>query len=155
MRQESVSSEISLSDESKDQKSNPRRFKGDPRSGQKKTKTFRNMNGYRVSGRSYRSKRPEQVAGVLRSLFNSPKLRDKFAKYSFVTLWGEIVGGRICQHATPLKVHKGVLYVQVSSPIWAQELAFLKDSILLRLSKNVPDGTPAVNDLRFVVSENL
>ncbi|MGA1191592.1 MAG: DciA family protein [Bdellovibrionota bacterium] len=82
------------------------------------------------------------------------KLRDRFSRYSFVTHWAEIVGEHIAQHAKPLKVVRGELYVKVSNPIWAQELAMLKETLLIRLEK-VSSSTAPIHDIRFVVSSEL
>ncbi|NBW40417.1 DUF721 domain-containing protein [bacterium] len=113
--------------------------------------SHRNLGGYRLRSLSARKKPPAKVDAVLRSVFSSPKLRDRFSQYAFVTHWPEIVGERISQHAKPLKVVRGELFVKVSNPIWAQELAFLKETLLKRIAKITSSGAP-INDIRFVVS---
>lgn len=116
--------------------------------------SHRNWRGYRLRNASVRAKSPAKVDAVLRSVFSSPKLRDRFSRYSFVTHWPEIVGEHIAQHAKPLKVIRGELYVKVSNPIWAQELAMLKETLLIRLEK-VSSNTAPIHDIRFVVSSEL
>ncbi len=120
----------------------------------------RNWKGYRLKPTNWRGKSPDKVNSILRKVLAKPHLRDKLSRYSFVTYWHEIVGARIAQHAKPLKVVRGVLYIQVQNPIWAQELGFLKDSIIERLKNFTPSNADhslrnTITDLRFVVVDQF
>lgn len=115
---------------------------------------FRNWGGYRLRGKRARDREPARVDSVLRSLLSRPRYHEKLSKYSFVTNWHDIVGARVAQHAKPLKVVRGELYIQVANPIWAQELAFYKPAILSRLKKHASSDL-TITDLRFVVTDNL
>lgn len=48
-------------------------------------------------------------------------------------LWQQIVGPRIAARTQPKRLENGVLMIGASSPVWAQELAFLSDEITARL----------------------
>lgn len=114
----------------------------------------RNWSGYRLQNRRKRDRDPSKIDSVLRTVFSNPKFHDRLARYSFVTHWHEIVGARIAQHARPLKVVRGMLYVQVENPIWAQELVFFKETMITRLKEYVKSDIQ-INDIRFVVTDNL
>lgn len=116
-----------------------------------KAKKFTNSSGYRHRKPSWRNREPDMASSVLDKVFNSPHLKAKLAKYAFVTKWHEIVGAKIAQHAKPLKLYGTILYVEVESPIWAQELGFLKNVILGRL-KEISPVNSAVSDIRFIVA---
>ena len=116
----------------------------------KRKLTQRNWGGYRVKKENWRLKTPQGVDSVLKRLFSKPSMQAKFSKYAFVSHWYEIVGKDIAEHAKPLKLANKILYIQVDSPLWAQELGFLKDEILDRLKSYATDDQ-ALNDVRFIV----
>jgi hypothetical protein len=117
----------------------------------KKSK-FKSSNGYRVSKPGWRGRSPDKAASILEQVFNKPELRARLAQYSFVTKWHDVVGDKIAKHARPLRLQGNVLYVQVASPIWAQELSLLKGVIISRLKK-LGLAEHSIQDLRFVVSD--
>lgn len=51
-------------------------------------------------------------------------------------VWEGAVGTRIARRAEPVRLHKGVLYVRVSSSAWANELALLAGDILCQLGES-------------------
>ena len=118
------------------------------------TGAHRNWKGYRLRGSRRRDRDPAKIDAILRAVFSNSKLQDRLSRYSFVTHWHEIVGSRIAQHARPLKVVRGELYVQVENPIWAQELCFFKDTLLSRLQGFVPNDL-TIREIRFVIAEQL
>jgi hypothetical protein len=65
--------------------------------------------------------------------------------------WREVVGDRIARHARPGRLSRGVLTVQVSSSVWAQELSLLSDELRARLR----NGGVAVTSLRFAVTTGV
>jgi predicted nucleic acid-binding Zn ribbon protein len=46
------------------------------------------------------------------------------------------------------KIEKGVLYVKVDSPVWRNELVFMKSDIISRLNKAL--SKPVVKDIKFI-----
>ncbi len=124
----------------------------------KKSK-FKSSNGYRVSKPRWRGRSLDKAASILEQVFKKPELRARLAQYSFVTKWHDIVGGKIAKHARPLRLQGDILYVQVESPIWAQELSLLKGVIINRLKKQgITDSSysgQSIKDLRFIVSDTF
>ncbi|OCQ98291.1 RNA-binding protein [Nostoc sp. MBR 210] len=60
--------------------------------------------------------------------------------------WAEVVGAVAAKHTQPIMIQRDVLRVATSSAAWAQNLAFKRQIILLRLNPNLP--APLV-DIRF------
>ncbi len=61
--------------------------------------------------------------------------------------WEEAVGSRVARRTQPLRLERGVLYVQVANAAWSNELSLLTDDILAQLTER---GL-AVESLRFSV----
>ncbi|NUP53278.1 MAG: DUF721 domain-containing protein [Catenulispora sp.] len=49
--------------------------------------------------------------------------------------WGEIVGGHIAAHCTPVEFNDGVLTVRTDSTAWATELRLMAPQLLARLNE--------------------
>lgn len=62
-------------------------------------------------------------------------------------LWAEVVTEEISRQTEAIKVKNRVLYVNTKSPVWAQELNFLKKEIIDKI--NAMAGLEAVKDIRF------
>lgn len=62
-------------------------------------------------------------------------------------VWDGSVGERIALAARPRRLKDGILTVDVSSPVWAQELALLAPTIVEALNADL--GRETVRELRF------
>jgi len=49
--------------------------------------------------------------------------------------WDEAVGEQVAQHVRPLKLDRGVLWVEVDDPAWATQVKFLAPTIISRLAE--------------------
>ena len=67
-----------------------------------------------------------------------------------VTLWGEVVDAGIARNTEAVKITNHTLYVATSSSAWAQELSFLKKTIIARLNDKA--GEEAIRDIKFRAS---
>lgn len=65
-------------------------------------------------------------------------------------LWTEVVGEAIAERAHPRFLRQGVLFVEVSSSAWANELNLLKPKLLQKLEAKLGKGV--VRDLRYQVA---
>jgi len=72
--------------------------------------------------------------------FADPGLRD---------IWIKAVGPSIAAHSQAVSIKRNILFVKVTSPLWMQQLHFLKGEILERL-KDLLNGPP-LRDIRFSV----
>jgi len=66
-----------------------------------------------------------------------------------VALWPQIAGERIAAHTRALDVDGKTLLVEVDSPTWMTELAFLKGTMLKAICRRVGGGL--VTDVRFLL----
>ncbi|MEA3493255.1 MAG: DUF721 domain-containing protein [Candidatus Margulisiibacteriota bacterium] len=66
---------------------------------------------------------------------------------SYLSLWEEIIGQRISKNAVAVKISNRILYVNTSSPTWAQELTFLKGDIIGKFNDRA--GKSIISDIRF------
>ncbi len=71
------------------------------------------------------------------------------SRYRAYELWNSVVGQRIARHAEVLNIQGGILTVKTSSPVWAQELSFMKHELLRKLNAALPCA--GFQDLHFVV----
>ena len=67
-----------------------------------------------------------------------------------VTLWGEVVDAKIARNTEAVKITGHTLYVSTSSSAWAQELSFLKKTIIARFNDRA--GEEAIRDIKFKAS---
>jgi len=49
--------------------------------------------------------------------------------------WSQIVGEQVARHATPVKLDRGRLHVDVDDPAWATHVKFLERDICSRVSQ--------------------
>jgi len=85
----------------------------------------------------------ELVAGLLAGLGLADRLKERAA----LERWPEVVGPEIAARSRALRIRDGVLYVQVTSAAWSQELRFLKARIIAGFDAAL--GAGLVKDIRF------
>lgn len=61
--------------------------------------------------------------------------------------WLDLVGNEVALHCQPVKLKKGILYIEVTSPVWAHRLSLTKLQIKEKLNPLIK-----VSDLRFQLS---
>lgn len=66
---------------------------------------------------------------------------------SYLSLWQEIVDERIGKNTEAVKLNNHILFVSTSTPVWAQELSFLKTEMIKKF--NARAGEEAIKDIRF------
>jgi predicted nucleic acid-binding Zn ribbon protein len=67
-------------------------------------------------------------------------------------VWDDVVGETIAKNARPSWIKDGRLRVDVTNPIWLQELAFVKENIRGRLNERL--GREAVKRIEFRLGTN-
>lgn len=68
-------------------------------------------------------------------------------------VWIKAVGSRIANQTSPERLHKGSLFVKVSSPVWMQQLHFLKEEMIEKINRQMDDHS--VRDIFFSIGEVL
>ena len=64
-----------------------------------------------------------------------------------VGLWGQVVDERVSRQTEAVKIANRTLFVSTSSPVWAQELSFLKPALIARFNELA--GSDVICDIRF------
>ena len=84
---------------------------------------------------------------ILSGLFTSGKLPFNPEDAKIWEVWEGVVGSAISEHARPSWIKRGVLRVEVSDPIWCQELQYSGNEIRRRLNQSL--GRNAVESIEF------
>ena len=74
-------------------------------------------------------------------------------EYLALILWSEIVGEQVARITAVQSVRDGVLYVDVESSVWAQELHFYVPDLISRLNSHV--GPNVIRDIHFRIKATL
>lgn len=90
---------------------------------------------------------PKTVGEVIDSIVTRLGIRRRLKQAQVVERWDAIVGERIARETKPERVAGNTLFVAASSPVWAQELEFLKREILAKIRDEMGKGVVA--DIRF------
>lgn len=75
--------------------------------------------------------------------------KEKVKEYALWKTWGKLVGSQIAEHCRPDRLKDGTLFLKVDSPVWAQQLQFMKSMIIEKANDFM--GSCIVKDLRFQV----
>lgn len=89
----------------------------------------------------------ESVGEVIESMITRLGIKQRLKRAQIVEEWGRIVGGKIAQETRAERVRGSTLFVSTSSPVWAQELEFMKPEILKKIREELGKGV--VTDIRF------
>jgi len=91
--------------------------------------------------------RAKPIGNVFAQLFRELGIDKAIQQNMAVTRWGEIVGERISQISVAEKIESGVLFVKVSSPVWRNELVFMKSNLINSLNEALEKNI--VKDIKF------
>jgi predicted nucleic acid-binding Zn ribbon protein len=76
----------------------------------------------------------DAIGEVLEKSLSRLDLSRRLDEYGVWPIWREVVGETIARNAQPEKIRNGTLFVKVSSPVWMQELQFMKEMIAEKLN---------------------
>src|SRR5512133_492900 len=89
----------------------------------------------------------EAIADILKTMSRRSK---KFAEVAhFATLlriWKTVAGTTIAQSAEVADYRQGIIYLEVTSSVWAQQLHFYKPTIIEKIKELAPEIW--INDIR-------
>lgn len=91
----------------------------------------------------------ESVGNVLEQSLKRLDLIGRLGEYAVWPIWNDVVGPVIARNAQPEKIRHGTLFVKVSSPVWMQQLQFMKDMIAGKLNHRLNEET--VKNIFFMV----
>ena len=90
----------------------------------------------------------ERIGGPLDELLNALNLRDAMAGWQAVELWEAVVGPRVAAHAKAVSFRDGVVFVEVDTAAWMNELAYLRRKITADLNARL--GRERVTEIRLL-----
>lgn len=90
---------------------------------------------------------PEKLGSILENILSERGYHTICKEYEVVSRWKEIVGERISEVTECSRVEDGILYVNVSTAPWRQEMVFLKQEILKQIKKVT--GCDTIKDIIF------
>lgn len=79
----------------------------------------------------------ERVGEVLDLSLKRLDLTPRLDEYRVWPIWNEVVGKVIANNAQPEKIRNGTLFVKVTSPVWMQQLQFMKELIADKLNQRL------------------
>jgi hypothetical protein len=91
----------------------------------------------------------EPLAVVLDKSLKRLELSSRLDEYGVWPIWNEVVGKPIARNAQPEKIRNGTLFVKVTSPVWMQQLQFMKEMIAEKLNQRL--RAEVVKNIFFVV----
>lgn len=93
----------------------------------------------------------ESLGEVLDTSLKRLDLTQRLDPYGVWLIWNEVVGNTIARNAQPEKIRNGTLFVKVSSPVWMQQLQFMKEMIADKLNQRLK--SEVVKSLFFMVGK--
>ncbi|MCF7826874.1 MAG: DUF721 domain-containing protein [Candidatus Marinimicrobia bacterium] len=87
------------------------------------------------------------IGNVFTQLFRDLGIEKAIQQNMAVSRWAEIVGERIAQISEAERIENGVLIVKVSSPVWRNELVFMKTSLINSVNEAL--AKTVVKDIKF------
>jgi predicted nucleic acid-binding Zn ribbon protein len=79
----------------------------------------------------------EALGSVLGDVLRGLGLDRRMREFRAVEVWNGIVGETIAQNTRPVGIRDGVLFVEVASSVWMQELVLLRGDIAARLNEEL------------------
>jgi len=76
----------------------------------------------------------ERLGELLDQSLRRLDLGQQIQAYGIWPIWNEVVGAPVARNAQPEKIRNGTLFVKVSSPVWMQQLQFMKDLIAEKIN---------------------
>src|SRR5262245_25686116 len=92
---------------------------------------------HRRGGRGHRDRQRgelEPVGALLAGVLRRLGLDRRLAEWRAVEAWPQVVGPAVAAQARAVAVRDGVLFVDVASNVWMQELGLLRENIAERLN---------------------
>jgi predicted nucleic acid-binding Zn ribbon protein len=93
----------------------------------------------------------ERLGQVLHKSLKRLELSTRLDEYGVWPIWNDVVGPTIARNAQPEKIRNGTLFIKVTSPVWMQQLQYMKEMIAEKLNQRLK--TNIVRNIFFVVGQ--
>ena len=91
----------------------------------------------------------ERIGDVLEKSLKRFAPTMRLDEYGVWPVWNDVVGKAIARNAQPEKIRNGTLFVKVASPVWMQQLQYMKEMIAEKLNTRLK--SEVVKNIFFVV----
>lgn len=91
----------------------------------------------------------ERLGDVLSMSLKRLQLGQRLDEYGVWPIWNDVVGVPIARNAQPEKIRNGTLFVKVASPVWMQQLQYMKIMIVERINQRLK--ADIVKNIFFIV----
>ena len=109
------------------------------------------MASARLTGMAKTDSQIERLGQVLQKSLQRLELSTRLDEYRVWPIWNDVVGPTIARNAQPEKIRNGTLFIKVTSPVWMQQLQYMKEMIAERLNQRLK--TNLVRNIFFVVGQ--
>lgn len=79
----------------------------------------------------------QKLGDVLQHILKDRNILSSSEKQRLQEIWTKAVGPQIAAQSSPDRQKKGILYVRVFSPVWMQQLHFLKGEIIENINRHM------------------
>ncbi|HNT42904.1 MAG TPA: DUF721 domain-containing protein [Syntrophorhabdaceae bacterium] len=66
-------------------------------------------------------------------------------------MWDRIAGEKMASHCQPVRITRGILYVEVDDPLWLTQLKYMKIDIQAKIEEVLQKDS--VKDIRFYLKQ--
>ena len=66
-------------------------------------------------------------------------------------MWDGIAGEKLASHCQPVRISRGILYVEVDDPLWLTQLKYMKIDIQAKIEEVLQKDS--VKDIRFYLKQ--
>lgn len=87
----------------------------------------------------------------IRDILEGLPVKERVKEYRLWKEWANLVGDQIAKNCQPERIKDGILFLKVSSPVWAQQLQFMKGMVIEKVNRFMRDKD--VKELRFRVGK--
>lgn len=78
-------------------------------------------------------------------------VKERVKEYGLWKVWDKLAGEAVAKHCQPERIKDGVLFLKVDSPVWMQQLQFMKTLILEKVNGFMKDKP--VKDVKFRIGK--
>lgn len=94
---------------------------------------------------------PAPLAEILPRALKTGGIEKKVLLYDLTSRWEDLVGSLAARQSFPVKIVGKKLLIAVRGSAWANELSFLKETLLEKIHRELPHVS--VEEIRFQIAD--
>lgn len=91
------------------------------------------------------------MISTLSEILGNLPVKERVKEYGLWKVWDKLAGEAVSRHCQPERLKDGILFLKVDSPVWMQQLQFLKSLIIEKVNGFMKEN--AVKDVRFQIGK--